>query len=250
MIPTPTAITSPSSANRLEAAPELKAEVIDGRVQLTAPSPSEASATAIVRYEISDGRGGAAVGTLKIQVRKDAATLAPVARDDRVAFAETLGKAVVEVPVLKNDEDPDGVAAELKITFPEAAPTASISAPGKVSVRLESEPQIIAYTVTDVDKLSSTAFIVVPGLQGQAPALAQHRTAGSGQRTATDHEPAGPGGGPCRQEPPHHPGHQGPGGRLQWSAAGEGRDHHRVHFRRRLRRTGSSVPRGHRRRER
>ncbi|RAM36361.1 hypothetical protein DBZ45_15670 [Arthrobacter globiformis] len=159
------------TANRLEAAPELKAEVIDGRVQLTAPSPSEASATAIVRYEISDGRGGTAVGTLKVQARKDAATLAPVARDDRVAFAETLGKAVVEVPVLKNDEDPDGVAAELKITFPEAAPTASISAPGKVSVRLESQPQIIAYTVTDVDKLSSTAFIVVPGLQGQAPAL-------------------------------------------------------------------------------
>lgn len=38
-------------------------------------------------------------------------------------------------------------------------------------MRLESQPQIIAYTVTDVDKLSSTAFIVVPGLQGQAPAL-------------------------------------------------------------------------------
>jgi hypothetical protein len=65
------------TANRLEAAPELKAKVIDGRVQLTAPAPSEASATAIVRYEISDGRGGTAVGTLKVQARKDAATLAP-----------------------------------------------------------------------------------------------------------------------------------------------------------------------------
>ena len=97
-------------------------------MQLTAP-PASASATAVVRYEISDGRGGTAVGTLvlKVHVRSDAATLAPIARDDRVAFAQTLGKAVVEVPVLKNDEDPDGVAAELKITFPEAAPTASIS---------------------------------------------------------------------------------------------------------------------------
>lgn len=158
------------AANRLEAAPELKAGVVDGRVQLTAP-PASGSATAVVRYEISDGRGGTAVGTLKVQVRSDAATLAPIARDDRVAFAETLGKDVVEVPVLKNDEDPDGVAAELKITFPEAAPTASISAPGKVAVRLQSQPQIIAYTVNDMDKLSSTAFIVVPGLEGQAPAL-------------------------------------------------------------------------------
>lgn len=160
------------AADRLEAAPELKAEVVDGRVQLTAPPASAAaSATAVVRYEISDGRGGTAVGTLKVHVRSDAATLAPIARDDRVAFAETLGKTVVEVPVLKNDEDPDGVAAELRITFPESAPTASVSAPGKVSVRLTSQPQIIAYTVTDVDKLSSTAFIVVPGLEGQAPAL-------------------------------------------------------------------------------
>lgn len=158
------------AANRLEAAPELKAGVVDGRVQLTAP-PAAGSATAVVRYEISDGRGGTAVGTLKVHVRSDAATLAPIARDDRVAFAETLGKDVIEVPVLKNDEDPDGVAAELKITFPEAAPTASISAPGKVAVRLQSQPQIIAYTVTDIDKLSSTAFIVVPGLEGQAPAL-------------------------------------------------------------------------------
>ncbi|WP_157365222.1 Ig-like domain-containing protein [Arthrobacter sp. QXT-31] len=159
------------AANRLEAAPELKASVIDGRVQLTAPTPSGPTATAIVRYEISDRRGGTAVGTLKVHVRSDAATLAPIARDDRVTFAETLGKTVVEVPVLKNDEDPDGVAAELKITFPQAAPTASVSAPGKVTVRLESQPQIVAYTVTDMDKLSSTAFILVPGLDGQAPAL-------------------------------------------------------------------------------
>ncbi|MET3935703.1 hypothetical protein ABIE00_003749 [Arthrobacter sp. OAP107] len=159
------------AANGLEAAPELKAGVTDGRVQLIAPPASAGSATAVVRYRVSDGRGGTAVGTLKVQVRSDAATLAPIARDDRVTFAETLGKTVVEVPVLKNDDDPDGVAAELKITFPEAAPTASISAPGKISVRLESRPQIIAYTVTDIDRLSSTAFILVPGLEGQAPAL-------------------------------------------------------------------------------
>ena len=159
------------AANRLEADAELKAGVVDGRVQLTAPSAAGTSTTAIVRYEISDGRGGTAVGTLKVHVRSDAPTLAPIARDDRVTFAETLGKTVVEVPILKNDEDPDGVASELRITFPEDAPTAGISAPGKVSVRLGDQPQIIAYTVTDIDNLSSTAFILVPGLDGQAPAL-------------------------------------------------------------------------------
>ncbi|MDZ4352518.1 MAG: Ig-like domain-containing protein [Arthrobacter sp.] len=157
-------------ANRLEAPAELKAGVIDGRVQLTAPAAGTPT-TSVIRYEISDGRSGTAVGTLKVQTRSDAATLAPIARDDRVTFAETLGKTVVEVPILKNDEDPDGVASELRITFPEDAPTASISAPGKVAVQLGGQPQIIAYTVTDIDNLSSTAFILVPGLDGQAPAL-------------------------------------------------------------------------------
>jgi hypothetical protein len=156
------------AADGLEAAPELAAEVKDGRVQLTAPA---APGTVIVHYGISDGRGGAAVGTLKVEVRSDAPQLPPVARDDRVTFAETLGKTAVDVPVLKNDEDADGVASELAISFPQPAPTARVSGTGTVSITLSDESQIIPYTVTDVDKLSSTAFIMLPGLKEQRPAL-------------------------------------------------------------------------------
>lgn len=152
----------------LEAAAELAAEVKDGRVQLTAPS---APGTVIVYYGVTDGRGGTAVGTLKVVVRSDAPQLPPVARDDRVTFAETLGKTAVDVPVLKNDEDADGVASELAISFPQPAPTARVSGGGTVSVTLADGPQLIPYTVTDVDNLTSTAFIMLPGLKDQSPAL-------------------------------------------------------------------------------
>ncbi|WLQ08341.1 Ig-like domain-containing protein [Arthrobacter oryzae] len=156
------------AGDRLDAAPELAAEVKDGRVRLTAPA---ATGTVIVHYGITDGRGGTAVGTLKVEVRTDAPQLPPVARDDRVTFAETLGKTAVDVPVLRNDEDADGVAGDLAISFPQPVPTARVSGAGTVSVTLSDESQIIPYTVTDVDKLSSTAFIMLPGLKEQRPAL-------------------------------------------------------------------------------
>ncbi|QHK20156.1 hypothetical protein GU243_10895 [Pseudarthrobacter psychrotolerans] len=89
---------------------------LEAAAELTAPA---APGTVIVYYGVSDGRGGTAVGTLKVTVRTDAPKLPPIARDDRVTFAETLGKTAVYVPVLKNDEDADGVAAELAISFPQ-----------------------------------------------------------------------------------------------------------------------------------
>ena len=116
-------------------------------------------------------------------------------------------------------------------------------------MRLASQPQIIAYTVTDVDKLSSTAFILVPGLDGQAPA--SRSTAPlevvSGQQLTINLRDlvVRPGKSPRITQDS-----KVQAGRFQWGAAGEGRDHHRVHIRRRLRGPGGSLPRGHRRCER
>src|SRR4029453_14051542 len=42
---------------------------------------------------------------------------------------------------------------------------------GTGSITLPDESQIIPYTVTDVDNLSSTAFIMLPGMKDQRPAL-------------------------------------------------------------------------------
>ena len=96
---------------------------------------------------------------------------APIARDDRVTSAQTLGKTAVDVPVLKNDEDPDGVGENLKISTD--ANTARPGADGNMIVELTEQPQLVPYTVEDVDGQKSTAIIWVPGLGQQVPTLAK-----------------------------------------------------------------------------
>lgn len=165
-------------ADGVEAAPELAAAVVDRKITFTAP---QAPGNTAVRYRVEDPRGGAAIGTVRVQTRPDAPSLAPVAFDDRVAFAETLGRDAVDIPVLRNDTDEDGSPSELTITFPLGTDTASVvdatledgSTGRMVNVRLLPGPQIIPYTVTDRDGLAATAFIHVPGLADQPPALAR-----------------------------------------------------------------------------
>ena len=90
-----------------------------------------------------------------------------------VTPAETLGKSAVDVPVLKNDSDPDGVAAELKISLPDGNPNARAGGDGNVVVTLAPTDQLVPYTVTDVDGQSATAVIWVPGQGEQHPTLAR-----------------------------------------------------------------------------
>ncbi|KRF05030.1 hypothetical protein ASH00_11300 [Arthrobacter sp. Soil782] len=156
----------------LEAAGGIEAEIYDRKVRFT--SPQKAGTTA-VRYTVDDGRGGTAMGTVRVQTSPDAPRLAPVAHDDRISFPETLGKAAVDVPVLENDTDRDGSPEELQIAFPEDTVTASVR-PGEgnasiVNVQLLPAAQTIPYTVTDIDGLQATAFIYLPGTANQPPAL-------------------------------------------------------------------------------
>ncbi len=159
-------------ADGLEAAGGIQAAVVDRKVRFD--SPAQPGATAI-RYTVDDGRGGKAVGTIRVQTSPDAPKIAPVAHDDRVSFPETLGQSAVDVPVLKNDVDRDGSPDELTVSFPENTDTATVAAgsdtAGTVNVQLLPEAQTIPYTVTDIDGLSATAFIHVPGLANQPPAL-------------------------------------------------------------------------------
>lgn len=159
-------------AGGLDAAAALNASIEDGRVRFTTP---DSAAAVVLRYQITDGRGGVASATLKVDVRPDAPRRAPIARDDRVSFAETLGKTAVDVPVLKNDEDPDGVTSDLKVAVDQAPSGVSVRDGGTVNVTLMPQPRIISYTATDLDGLSSTAFIHVPGTAEQRPALKDPR---------------------------------------------------------------------------
>ena len=119
---------------------------------------------------------------------------APIARDDRVTSAQTLGKTAVDVPVLKNDEDPDGVGENLKIATD--ATTARPGAEGNMVVDLTEQPQLIPYTVEDVDGQKSTAIIWVPGLGQQVPTLAKDEVIEVVAGQSVDRGPEGMGQGP------------------------------------------------------
>jgi hypothetical protein len=154
----------------IEAADELQATASkqSGRIILQAPA---SEGTVNVRYTVADDRGASAQATIRVLVKNDVPLQAPIARDDRVTSAQTLGKTAVDVPVLKNDEDPDGVGENLKIAAESA--TARPGADGNMIVDLTEQPQLIPYTVEDVDGQKSTAVIWVPGIGQQVPTLAK-----------------------------------------------------------------------------
>lgn len=143
----------------------LDAEVAGGRVLLSAPQ-QEGDFT--VTYRVVDPYDSWQDGRLRVAVRTDAPLLAPIARDDRVQPAQ-IGGAAIEVPVLENDEDPDGVVDELRLTTGD--PTASVTADRQLRIELLPTAQVILYSVTDSDGQSGQAFVFVPGTDTLVPSL-------------------------------------------------------------------------------
>ncbi|MDD0857241.1 hypothetical protein NHF46_04510 [Arthrobacter alpinus] len=70
-----------------------------------------------------------------------------MARDDRVAIKAMLGKNTVDVPVLDNDADPDGVTDDLEISIQAVegikTENASVTGSGAVRVVLAAGEQMI-----------------------------------------------------------------------------------------------------------
>ena len=118
-------------------------------------------------YTITDGGGVSDRGVVTVRVDSKVSPRAPVANDDVVPAAKIAGTDQVEVPVLENDSDPDGVVSELKVT---AESPATVKG-GTVTVPVSDERQIVLYTITDADGLSSRAAIVVPGRAAVPPAI-------------------------------------------------------------------------------
>lgn len=137
------------------------------RVLLKSP---KTPGTYSISYGVKDNRGAVANGTVTVMVDENAPLLPPISRDDLVPAAETRDKSFVEVPVLENDEDPDGLADDMSVRIPDGYPTASVSG-GTVRVDLTDEAQVIPYTAEDQDGGTSSAIIWVPGLSTQYPML-------------------------------------------------------------------------------
>ncbi|MFJ4210008.1 Ig-like domain-containing protein [Paenarthrobacter sp. NPDC089675] len=153
-----------------EAKPELHVEAAAGKAVLTAPGEAGIES---VSYRIQDDKKAEASAVVRVQTSPTAPLHAPIAVDDHVTLAETLGKTAVDVPVLKNDSDPDGVAEDLKISLPDGNPNARLGTSGSVVVTLAPQDQLIPYTVTDIDGQSATAVMWIPGQGLQYPTLAK-----------------------------------------------------------------------------
>lgn len=145
---------------------DLGARIDKGLIALTTP-PTQGSYA--ISYGVSDGRGGQARGTLTVNVMDDAPLRAPIARDDVVAVSElAAGENQVRVPVLDNDEDPDGAWSALTIST--SAPGASVD--GRELVVTPSQMRtLVVYTITDSDGLTSSAVVSVPGVERTRPTL-------------------------------------------------------------------------------
>src|SRR5690606_26234408 len=98
-------------------------------------------------YQVQDTYGARATGAVTVNVSANAPLLPPVARDDTVPVEDILGRTEVTVPVLDNDEDPDGAATELTVTSD--AETTTVTPDGELVVTLTEARQVITYTVTE-----------------------------------------------------------------------------------------------------
>ncbi|WP_162942862.1 Ig-like domain-containing protein [Cryobacterium soli] len=152
-----------------EVDPGLIAKVDGSRVIVEAPVEE---GTYTLRYEITNGHGGADTAFVQVKVTEDAKAQYPVAIDHFVTAEEVLAGEPIDVPVLDGAENPSGLIEDLVISLegPNAA-NADLRTDGTVRVEPSAQRQAIAYRLTnDVDKLSATAFIIVPPTPKAEPA--------------------------------------------------------------------------------
>lgn len=120
-------------------------------------------------YEVSDGRGGHTKGVVTIHVSKDALLKPPIGLDDVVTPVQIKDQKSVTVDVLANDYDPDGSVKELVVSTSD--PGASVGPDNKVTVAVTDQRQVILYTITDMDKNTGKAAIIVPPAASEVPSL-------------------------------------------------------------------------------
>ncbi|MFV0306342.1 MAG: Ig-like domain-containing protein [Desertimonas sp.] len=142
-----------------------------GSLEYTPPTEGNADGTPIevtVPYAIADGRGGVDDATVQITVLTADEPLAPIAADDLLGPLSPGQR--VEIDLLVNDVDPDGIPEGLEVTWDDAAMTPA-DEHGVVTVTAGTASARHQYTITDADGLSSTATLSVLVVDNQAPVV-------------------------------------------------------------------------------
>ncbi|WP_345218595.1 Ig-like domain-containing protein [Georgenia halophila] len=139
----------------------------DGVLKVVTPEEETSFSLA---YHVTDNRGGRDTGVVEVTVSPDAPLQPPLARDDRVDASDIIEHDTVTVPVLDNDEDPDGTTEGLSVSVPDA-PQGVTVADNQVQAPVKPHRQVITYQITDVDGNTGFAFIDVPGVEETGPVL-------------------------------------------------------------------------------
>ena len=158
---------------RLVAGSLVGPEGIDARIdvdRVVISTPATALSFA-VQYGVSDGFS-TATGVVAVSVAADAPLALPRARDDRLTLADVAGHASVDVDVLANDDDADGTRDALTVSTTAAGATVNGTS---LRIGVLETAQTIAYTATDADGGTGTAFVHLPGTAGLRPTLTAGR---------------------------------------------------------------------------
>ena len=140
----------------------IEAEIRDRRrIVVTAP---EQEAAYTIRYEISNGRGGADTAFLQVAVTDDAVIDPPTAKDQVIEPEQVVDGETVTVDPLADATNPGGLVDDLEVTLegPNAG-RAEVASDGTIDVEPGRERYAVAYKLTNtLDDLSATAFVIVP----------------------------------------------------------------------------------------
>ncbi|WP_022887786.1 Ig-like domain-containing protein [Agromyces italicus] len=144
----------------------IEAEVRDRRrVVVTAP---ETEGAYTLRYEISNGHGGADAAFLQIAVSKDAKILPPTAEDQVIEPEEVVDGDRVNVRPLNDATNPGGLVEDLSVTVEGPnADRAEVLNDGSIDVKPGRERFAVAFRLeNELDELDAKAFVIVPPIPG------------------------------------------------------------------------------------
>lgn len=140
----------------------IEAEIRDRRrVVVTAP---ETEGAFTVRYEISNGHGGADVAFLQIAVSENALIPPPTAEDQVIEPEEVVDGDPVNVRPLNDATNPGGLVEDLAVTVEGPnADRAEVQPDGSIDVKPGRARYAVAYRLAnELDELHARAFVIVP----------------------------------------------------------------------------------------
>lgn len=140
----------------------LAVDVKDGRIVADLPESDQVASYALT-YRVEDEAGLTADANVTVTVDPNAAGSPPIARDDLAEPGSDAKTARVTVEVLKNDEDPDGDPDEIDVDVaPGTRADATVDQDRRLSIAVTDRTQLLAYRITDGQRLTATAIVRVP----------------------------------------------------------------------------------------